>query len=459
MTEQEMDFDFIGIRKAHVYLRDQLAGILEKKSTEEFIFKYFDTYIEKGFPSIAISLPIEKKIFLTKKLHPFFDNMIAEGWLLAHTEQIFRIDKSNRFALLMATGTAPIGAVRVVPLGDNGLEISLQNHYKDNLKIGDMGIYTYIPNEKPEFCPYCLESLTEKQKLKSDFHPQCAKNMWGSTRKLKFYFDKKKPMSSFIKVIYGGSISGYQKKGLFKLEGGIVKPISFGAQYILKPQGDLNELPENEHLTMAIAKKLNFDIPPFTMLKFEKLGNVFAVKRFDINKDNEMRRMEDMGQILSKEVSDKYSSSCEKVGQVISDNSSAPPIDLYSFWRRILFAYFTANGDMHLKNWSLLEHKELNGSMALSPCYDLLNTRLALPNESIDIGIAINGKRKNLQRSYFIKLGETLKISDTKIKQTLDDVHNWLNVAREMIPRSYLNKESQEEYLKIINERYQKLIK
>ena len=46
MTEQEMDFDFIGIRKAHVYLRDQLAGILEKKSTEEFIFKYFDTYIE-----------------------------------------------------------------------------------------------------------------------------------------------------------------------------------------------------------------------------------------------------------------------------------------------------------------------------------------------------------------------------------------------------------------------------
>ncbi len=46
-------------------------------------------------------------------------------------------------------------------------------------------------------------------------------------------------------------------------------------------------MPENEHLTMAIAKAIGFKVPPFTIFHHEKLGHVYAVKRFDTteNKD------------------------------------------------------------------------------------------------------------------------------------------------------------------------------
>ncbi|MBT3981508.1 MAG: type II toxin-antitoxin system HipA family toxin [Bacteriovoracaceae bacterium] len=363
-----MSFDFISIKKAHVYLRDRLAGVLEKKARDNFKFSYTREYISKKLPQIAIGFPVRVEEFSSRVLHPFFDNMIAEGWLLAHTEMTFRIDRSNRFALLMATGTAPIGAVRVVPLNEKNMEISLETHYKDNLKTTDMEAYFNTPRENEQFCPYCLEVLTESRKKISYFHSQCAKRMWGTTRKLKFLLEKDKPMNSFIKVIYGGSVSGYQKKGLFRLEGSAVRPISFGAQYILKPMGELDELPENEHITMAIAKKIGFIMPPFTIVNFRKLGNVFAIRRFDINQDNEMLRMEDMAQILAKVVEDKFSGSCEKVGSVILKNSSAPLVDIFDYWRRVVFSFFIGNGDMHLKNWSMLEHKELNGKMALSPC-------------------------------------------------------------------------------------------
>ncbi len=42
---------------------------------------------------------------------------------------------------------------------------------------------------------------------------------------------------------------------------------------------------------------------------------------------------------------------------------------------------------MHLKNWGFLEQGDMNGVFRLSPCYDLLNTRLSIPDEDIDIGL------------------------------------------------------------------------
>ena len=155
---------------------------------------------------------------------------------------------------------------------------------------------------------------------------------------------------------------------------------------------------------MAIAKKIGFDVPPFFILDFDEIGFVFAVKRFD-RLEGKALRMEDLCQINNKYSENKYNSSCEKVAQSIAKFSLAPKVDLTKFYQRVVFCYFIGNADMHLKNWTLLESPGGEGRLMLSPCYDLINTRLPIPGEKEDIGLSLNGKKRNFQRGYFQKFG------------------------------------------------------
>ena len=52
---------------------------------------------------------------------------------------------------------------------------------------------------------------------------------------------------------------------------------------------------------------------------------------------------------------------------------------------QILFNYVFANGDAHLKNFSLYESRQ--GDYILTPAYDLLNTSLHFPNEPTATGL------------------------------------------------------------------------
>jgi len=82
-------------------------------------------------------------------------------------------------------------------------------------------------------------------------------------------------------------------------------------------------------------------------------------------------------------------------------HTQAGLLNLNDYFRRILFCFLTANGDMHLKNWSLLEMEKNPGIFRLSPAYDWLNTRIALPQERDDLAIPLGGKKRDMQKSYF----------------------------------------------------------
>lgn len=51
------------------------------------------------------------------------------------------------------------------------------------------------------------------------------------------------------------------------------------------------------------------------------------------------------------------------------------------FLRLVFFNYLVHNGDAHLKNFTLTRNG-MKGSYSFSPTYDLLNTRIHVPNES-----------------------------------------------------------------------------
>jgi serine/threonine-protein kinase HipA len=443
------DFDFRAIRSAVVYLRSDKVGILEKVSDEQFSFQYSRDYKDSlTAVSISRSLPLQSDLFLSSKLHPFFDNLIPEGWLLEHAEKIFHIDKTNRFGLLMATGKSPIGAVTVEPLDAAGKAVDVTMIFKDNHVGGQLITYPNQLINRFHFCPTCFNPLKDGRQ-----HRKCTIEMWGTERNIEVELKSDDPLQSFTRVIYGGSVSGAQRKGMFRLEKGLLTSTAIGSQYILKPDGDFPELPLNEHLTMAIAKKCGFSVPPFTLLEIEGLGHVFAIKRFDRTNSGIPLMVEDMGQIIQIPCSDKYSTSCERVAKAISKCTSAPVIDLTDFFRRVLFCYLTANADMHLKNWSILENEKAFGTFVLSPCYDLLNTRLSIPEEVIDIGLPINGRSRNLQKSVFRNLAAELQIPGSQIEKAFKDIPRWAKVAQELVPRSLLAQESKKKYLEIVDSR------
>lgn len=450
------DIDFKAIKRANVYLREQHAGILEKQGEGEYSFQYITTYVRSPDSlDIARSLPRRMEPYLSRTLHPFFDNMISEGWLLQHAEKIFHIDKSNRFALLMATGKAPIGAVTIRPVNPDDREIDITWEYKEELLSEQLRQYPALELEEFPYCPTCFKAMEEGKQ-----HRKCTLEMWGTEKQLKLEMDGINPLQSFMRVIYGGSISGAQKKGMFRLDKkkGLLIPTPASANYILKPDGEFPDLPTNEHVTMAIAKRLNFKVPPFTLLKVEKLGYVFAIKRFDRSKEDLPLMSEDMGQIIKMPSTDKYESSYERIANAIKSHSSAPKVDLLDFFRRIVFCFISANADMHLKNWTMVENPKALGTFMLSPCYDLLNTRIPIPREKIDLGLKMLGKDRNLQKSYFKKFGLSIGLTAAKIENIFAELPDWRTAIDDLVDKSLMPAESKLRYMEIAEERTKLLI-
>lgn len=441
-------------RKANVYLRNELAGFLEKLSADKYQFTYTPEWLMSTKLPIGLALPLSGNPFVSDELFPFFDNLIPEGWLLSSVSATYKIDRKNKFALLLATGRETIGAVKVIAVDEKGKEFKadIPKNVSDKSKYSSSEMLFTTHNN---YCAYCLKDLTESQiNKKQTSHEKCAKEMWGTTRKIKLVLNTVEPLQSFRDTIRGASISGAQKKGLFTLEKNELIPTSFGSTYILKPQGDYPYLPENEHLTMAIAKAVGFNVPPFAIFKHESLGYIFAIKRFDITKDKVHLRLEDSAQILGYSSEDKYDSSYEELATAIEKYSDAPRPDLVEMWKRLIFCFLTANGDMHLKNWSFLEQESLNGVFRLSPCYDLLNTRVAIgDDEDGDIGLELSEGRRKLSLKIFLKFADKLQITSFALK-ILKDLDMWKDTAEKLCERSFLPEDKKEMYLKVLNARY-----
>ena len=106
------------MRKATVYFKNDIAGHLFDMD-DHFEFVYDKEYLKKSFP-ISITLPLKEEPFISKNLHPFFDGLIVEGWLLKTVEDNWKIDPNDRFSLLLLTGKDTVGAVSVIEETNNG---------------------------------------------------------------------------------------------------------------------------------------------------------------------------------------------------------------------------------------------------------------------------------------------------------------------------------------------------
>ncbi len=108
------------MRKAEIFYKEELAGILIETDDGEYTFEYETAYIEKH-PNqfITFSMPVVKGKYKENKLFPFFEGLIPEGWLLDIASKNWKINRNDRMGLLLACCQNCIGAVSVKPVNTN----------------------------------------------------------------------------------------------------------------------------------------------------------------------------------------------------------------------------------------------------------------------------------------------------------------------------------------------------
>jgi serine/threonine-protein kinase HipA len=160
-----------------------------------------------------------------------------------------------------------------------------------------------------------------------------------------------------------------------------------------------------------MAEAFGINVVPSSLLRLASGELSYITKRIDRTESGEKIHMLDMFQIT--EAFDKYKSSMEKIGKAIHAYSSNTLLDKLFFFELSLFCFLTGNNDMHLKNFSLIEGST---GWVLAPAYDLLNVAIVLTDDTEELALTIEGKKKKLKQSHFVLFGKGLGLTDKQIQ-------------------------------------------
>ena len=253
------------------------------------------------------------------------------------------------------------------------------------------------------------------------------------------------------------SISGVQPKLSVRLEGDHLVPVARQGQFILKPQTqDFAELPQNEYLCMMMGRRFGLRTAPCLLLELADGTPAYLVKRFDrFTKGRRVEKLacEDMHQILGGP--DKYAGSHEQIAQAIRQHCTFAPLELQRLFEVTIFNFSVGNGDAHRKNFSLLTSDDR--TTALSPAYDLVSSRLAIPDESDELALTINGKRNRLRRADFRALAEHLDIASSYAERKIANLLDLQATFTEMVTASQLSDPLRVRLAEIIIDRLDRL--
>jgi serine/threonine-protein kinase HipA len=395
--------------KLDVYVGDQLAGSLSRTG-ERHRFDYPPAY---DGPPVFLGWSLVQQSREWDHFPPAFDSLLPEGVLLDQLLRKHKLDKADKWGQLIAVGQDLTGFVSVLPAGST------------EKLLGKV-----VPGQKAR----------KRVAIHPDEH-----SMPYTIAELVSYHGKHKLRMS---------LSGVQPKvsAVFSRKENAFKIVETGGSYILKPSPQaFPGTAEIEAVTMELASQVGIAVPLCGWLPAKDGAGVFWIERFDRwGPANRSRlRCEDACQILEVPASWKYAGNLEALVRMIREHCSNPRLQLIKFFQRVLFCWVTGNGDMHLKNWSLIENGPL---IELAPAYDLLSTRLLLDDEE-DSALTLDGRKSGFDRQLLVDyLGrEVCGINDRMIEKTL---HSLTAIDWHLtLLGSKLEAESAHAYLRIIEQR------
>lgn len=289
------------------------------------------------------------------------------------------------------------------------------------------------------------------------YHTKCLRDIFGVSYAPIITFGIADLPSRVSQTAGKMSISGVQIKASVKLNPANkqLEIAAEGGTHILKPEPtEYPELPQNENLVMNMAHELKMKVPAHGLFKMADGKFCYIIKRFDRITDGGKVHKEDMAQLLELPTDAKYSGSLEAVGNVVKAHAANPFLELFYFFQRVAFNFAVGNGDMHLKNWSLLT--PATGENSLTPCYDFVDSKIYLPNED-DSALPMGGKKNKLQRDDFEKFAKYLGLDPKAAANAINSIVEFEPKFFSMTHRSFLSSPRQSRLLEVIAERLQRL--
>lgn len=329
----------------YVNLYGETIGTLTNVGGDRTLFAFTDRYIEDderptlglGFKDNLGELITEYRPY-QKQLMPFFSNLLPEGHLRKYLAERAGVNHEREFYLLWALGDDLPGAITINPADDGHWPIDDDDGEHDH----------------------------------DDHHDNV----------LRF------------------SLAGVQLKfsAVQDASGGLTIPASgTGGDWIVKlPSREFDGVPENEFSMMSLAAMTGMNVPSFHLMEMGALKNVpegieqfgqnaFVIERFDRLPDGGSVHIEDFAQIFGVYAEDKYkTANMRNIARVIAAEGSNE--DVKEFVRRLTFSMIVGNGDMHLKNWSLIYPDRRHVSLA--PAYDFVSTIPYIPNDGTGLKIS-----------------------------------------------------------------------
>ena len=294
-----------------------------------------------------------------------------------------------------------------------------------------------------------------------DFHKGCCKKFFGipEAPELPYSLDELDTLAAQV-IQSQTTLTGVQAKLSLHLDrhDGLKRLTIVGlwGDYIFKPQTQsYKTLPENEDLTMHLAKIAKIKVVPHTLIRLKDGTLGYLTKRIDRSADGDKIPMEDMCQLTERQTEYKYKSSYEQIAKVIAKYSYAPLLDLTDFYEQVFFCWLVGNNDMHLKNFSLYAPK---GKWGLTPAYDLLNVTLVNHKDDEELALTLNARKKRIKKADFVKAMETSGIAPKVFENMVSKYHKLLPKFNEVIDMSFLDGEDKEMYKQSIAARLKRLI-
>ncbi|MCM5555307.1 type II toxin-antitoxin system HipA family toxin [Pleomorphomonas sp. NRK KF1] len=322
----------------NVDLHGRTIGTLTRVAGDRVLFAFNEAYIaDPERPTLGLFFKDQAGALRTDfppvqtKLPPFFSNLLPEGPLRRYLADAAGVHSEREFFLLWALGRDLPGAVTVTPADGEA------------------------------WPPEAMAPHGER-------HP---------------------PQSNMLRF----SLAGVQLKfsAVAGARGGLTVPASgVGGDAIVKlPSSDFAGVPENEYSMMRLADLIGMDVPRVDLVDIDAIdglpdgagrfgGKAFVIERFDRLPGGGRAHIEDFAQVFGVYPDDKYrKAGMRSVARVIA--AEGTDADIREFVRRLTFNTLIGNGDMHLKNWSLIYRDGRTASLA--PAYDFVSTVAYIPGD------------------------------------------------------------------------------
>lgn len=304
------------------------------------------------------------------RLPPFFSNLLPEGHMREYLAQQAGVSSDREFFLLAALGRDLPGALKVIPT-ESALRSMHQIEHSDEI----------ISHEKED---------------------------------------------SILRF----SLAGVQLKfsAIWEKEGGLTIPVDgVGGSWIVKlPSAVYPGVPENEFVMMELARKMGIDVPETALVPINQIAGLpeamrgltnhaFIIKRFDRTANGLGVHMEDFAQVFSVFPEGKYkSASYRNIVEVISKEVGEKGV--IEFIRRFVFNALIGNGDMHLKNWSLLYPDKRHATLA--PAYDFVSTLPYIQEDSLALNFVDSKSFQSLNLEQFKRFSAKAQLPEVIVLET-----------------------------------------